>query len=558
MECTMDPGILKLFLVFCFITTVFVCCDSAKLTEAPHWKEVEITFISDKLYDNAYTDVEFWVEFTHDSGEKIIRPGFWYESNTWKVRFASTQKNGEWKWKSYALPSDDSGLNGIEGRMRASPYTGSNPLIAKGLLRISPGKRNVIHANGATYLMVGDTPWALPWRGTVESVTRYAENRQERGFNAALLMTLQPDRGAVGPRSRIESGGFDVAFEDLPQGHINKMNHEYFKYFDKLRDILIEHGIVPVYQPVFHGFGWKGLDVLGWNMDPDQYARYCRYLVARYGAAPAMWLISGDSDGRNAGVLEGGEEVHKWDAYRQPAGFHYSPYCEVVPDWWDRDYDYDPHFNRVHQDKEWLGFQWCQSGHNADHQPWKVEKMYNNLPVKAVANGEPTYEGISNPHNASGWWQGHEAWLNFTSGGTMGVVYGAGGLWNWKLYSEEQGWPTWADSKVSWKEAIELPGAVYVGYLGKALKGLGIADIEKKADLAQGELCLAKPGELYIIYLPEGGKVKVSELSENMLFEWFDPKAGKFISDGRTPSQEQQFDSSTYGPMVLIIKKQEF
>ena len=105
--------------------------------------------------------------------------------------------------------------------------------------------------------MIGDTPWALPWRGTIETVTEYAINRQERGFNTALLMSLQPDRGATGPGNRTEDGGFDVAFDDLKDGHINKPNPTYFQYLDTLRNILTDHGIVPVFQPVFHGWGWK-------------------------------------------------------------------------------------------------------------------------------------------------------------------------------------------------------------------------------------------------------------------------------------------------------------
>jgi hypothetical protein len=32
-------------------------------------------------------------------------------------------------------------------------------------------------------------------------------------------MTVQPDMKAQGPRSRTEDYGFDVGFEDLPQGH---------------------------------------------------------------------------------------------------------------------------------------------------------------------------------------------------------------------------------------------------------------------------------------------------------------------------------------------------
>lgn len=403
--------------------------------------------------------------------------------------------------------------------------------------------------------MIGDTPWALPWRGTYESVAAYARNRQERGFNTALLMSLMPDRGVDGPRSRTETGGFEVAFEDLKDGHLNEINPDYFLYLDSLQNILVSHGIVPVFQPVFHGFGWKGKNVLGWDMDEEEYARYCRYLVARYGAEPAMWLVSGDGDGRSPGILEGGEAFEKWDAYQQPTGIHYSPFCSVVPDWWDRPFEYVPHENKVHQEKEWLDFQWCQTGHGGDHQSWKVEKMYNNLPVKASANGEPTYEGIRDPANGSGWWQGHEAWLNYMSGGTMGVVYGAGGLWNWKFTADEPGWPEWANSHVSWKEAMQLPGAVYVGYLGKALKDLDLNDIAKHPELAEGNLCLAKPGELFIIYLQEGGSVKVSQIPEHGMYKWFDPKRGEFVSEGKINNGMETFTSPFDDPAVLLIQK---
>jgi hypothetical protein len=34
--------------------------------------------------------------------------------------------------------------------------------------------------------------------------------------------------------------------------------------------------------------------VAGLVVPADEYARYCRYLVARYGARPAIYLIGGD------------------------------------------------------------------------------------------------------------------------------------------------------------------------------------------------------------------------------------------------------------------------
>ena len=515
------------------------------------WKELELTFHARAAYDNPYTDVDLHVEFIHNSGEKLIRPGFWDGDNTWKVRFACPVDTGEWSWQSHSSNPDDAGLNGKKGKIICKPYSGNNDLIRHGLLKMSAGKRNVIHSDGTPFMMIGDTPWALPWRGTVESVSVYAKNRQERGFNAALLMSLQPDRGVIGPRDRTREGGFDVAFEDLKEGHINQINTSYFQYLDTLRNILVDHGIVPVFQPVFHGFGWKGKDVLGWTVEPGEYARYTRYLIARYGAKPAMWLVGADGNGKNRGVLEGGLETEKWDAYHQPTGIHYNPFDDYCPESFDQNNCF--HNNSSFQDAEWLDFQWCQTGHGGQHLFHKVERMYENLPVKAVACGEPTYEGIGNPDNGSGWWQGHEAWSQFLSGGTMGIVYGAGGLWNWKLTPDEPGFDDWCNSNVSWREAIELPGSSYAGYLGKALKGLDITDIEKHPELADGKLCLAKPGKLYIVYLPEGGNVKISQLSGSLKYQWFDPRKGEFVYESITQAGSQIFNPGTDSPRVLII-----
>jgi hypothetical protein len=64
---------------------------------------------------------------------------------------------------------------------------------------------------------------------------------------------------------------------------------------------MVDHGIVPVYQPVFHGFGWKGRQ-FSVRVQNHRIARYCKYLVARYGSMPAFWLVSGDAHGLDRGV----------------------------------------------------------------------------------------------------------------------------------------------------------------------------------------------------------------------------------------------------------------
>ncbi|MGB3491376.1 MAG: DUF4038 domain-containing protein [Elainellaceae cyanobacterium] len=505
---------------------------------APQWQEVELSFEASQSYDNPYTDVEVAVVFTHSDGEQLKRPAFWDGGNVWRVRFASPTAEGQWSWRSVSSNSADTGLNGLTGQLQADAYGGNDPLVQHGLLRMSAGDRNIIHADGTPFLVVGDTPWALPFRGTEETVMRYAENRQERGFNTALLMSVQPDREAEGSRDRTAIGSFGVAFEDLAAGQLNQINVEYFQTLDTLITILLGHGIVPAYNPVFQGFGWKGLSTLGAHADPREYARYTRYLIARYGARPALWLIGADGRGSEPTIEPGGLTTEEWDAYGQPTGLHYSPFDSS-------------HQNRAYQSAEWLDFQWAQTGHNAEHLIYKVEAMYDNQPPKAIANGEPTYERIGSPTNATGWWQGHEAWLNVTSGGTMGHVYGAGGLWNWKLAADESGWPDWANTQSSWSESIEFEGSRYVGYLSRAFEGLDFADIERRHDLAGGKLALAKPGQLYIVYLPEGGEVNLSGLTTALPYRWFDPQTGEWADSG-TVQAGSGLVAPSEAPWVLI------
>lgn len=456
------------------------------------WRAVELTFTSGQSYANPYTDVEFYAYFRHESGVELVRPGFWDGENRWKVRFASPLDAGSWQWQSVSAPTDP-GLHGQHGVLQVEATEPSNRFERHGFWRIPPGGRNLCHADGRPALLVADTAWALPWRATHEQCEEYACHRQAQGFNAALLMSVQPDRRARGPRSRTEHGGFDVGFEDLPDGHINQINIAYFQYLDGLAEILRRHEIVPVWNPVFHGYGWKGLDTAGPVIPPIEYARYCRYLVARYGAQPAIWLVSADGDGLASGVDPGGWEIERWDAYQHPTGIHYAPHQDP----W------------AYQDRPWLDFQWCQTGHSGEHVPQRVAMMWEQRPVKAIANGEPTYEHIGAFGRAAGWWQGHEAWSNLTSGGVMGVVYGAGSLWQWRIDAQEEHQEWCMARHASWRDALHFEGATYVGLLSRIFDGLPFDGMTPDYHHAYGRASLIVPGKLFVVYLPNGGPLRL-------------------------------------------------
>ena len=550
---------LQSILLFSTITLLFFTCsqkeDEIILDKVQQWSTYEITLTSEQEYQNPYIDVDVWAVFENQDKKTIKRPAFWDGDKTWKLRFAPPDSSSVWSWTTYSSNDIDKGLTGKTGKIQSVIYQGNNELLQHGLLQMSNGKRNVIHKDGTSFLVVGDTPWSIPFRATKEQVEMYAKDRQQKGFNTALLMSVQPDMKAVGPNERDTELGFKRGFSDLSDGHINQLDPSYFQYMDTLMGILIDNEIVPVYQPVFHGFGWKGLDVLGNYVEPEEYVRYCKYLLARFGSKPAFWLIAGDNGGDDPGVKESGEMLEEWDAYQQPTGLHYNPCDDYIAQWAINNPIKDcEHYNKVHQAEDWLDFQWAQTGHNGEHLYHKVERMYDNKPTKASLNGEPTYEGVNFGKNGLGWWQGEEAWMQMMSGGTMGVVYGAAGLWQWKISPEEEGWSAWASQNKSWKMAMQQEGAQYVGLVSKALGNLNIADIEKRWDLTtNNQPLLAKEGELYISYLNNGGEIQIKSIPSGLKYHWFNPKDGSIENEGTTDASLVKFNAPSADPWVLIV-----
>lgn len=540
-------------LLFMLMVTIAACQNDDDAVVVEQWTTHEIVFESANSYDNGYTDVDVWVSFENEKGERMQRPAFWDGGNTWKVRFAPPDSASTWTWTSYASVNDE-GLSGRTGNLRSVTYDGGNKLLKRGLLRMSPGKRQVIHADNTPLLIVGDTPWSIPFRATVEQVKLYAADRRQKGFNTALLLSLQPDRYAKGPEGRNIISGFDVAFRDLPDGHLNNLKPDYFQALDTIIQVLIDHELVPVYAPFAHGYGWKGETAIGSQLGPGEYARYCKYLVARYGSQPALWLINLDGNGLAPGVKAGGQIIEEWDTYGQPVGLHYSPYDDWLASWAPKgDSTCCFHYNRTYQDEPWLDFQWAQTGHDGVHLYHKVRRMYDNKPTKANMNGESTYEAMGEGKLARGWWQGEDAWNQLMNGGTMGVVYGAASLWQWKITPGEPGWPAWTNAPLSWRDALALGGSEYVGHISKAFEGFDFTDMERRWDLTEGgKPLLAKEGVFYISYLNEGGEVSIRNVPAGLPYFWFDPVSGVFADEGTTTTQKV-YRSPDEKPLVLII-----
>ncbi|MBA4053546.1 MAG: hypothetical protein C0490_02430, partial [Marivirga sp.] len=177
-----------------FLACIFLLSCQQKMDSRPdvqQWTTFEITLVSQSAQQNAYTDTDVWAVFKNEKGDTLVRPAFWDGGNTWKIRFAPPDTGSIWKWTTYSR-KEESGLSNQSGSLKSIPYAGDNQLLKHGFLKMSPGRRNVLHADGTPFLIIGDTPWGIPFRATPEQVDVYASDRRKKGYNIALLMSVQP------------------------------------------------------------------------------------------------------------------------------------------------------------------------------------------------------------------------------------------------------------------------------------------------------------------------------------------------------------------------------
>lgn len=403
-------------------------------------------------------------------------------------------------------------------------------------MTMSPEGRSFAWSDGPPFFPVVDTAWALPWRATQEETRFYAQDRQSKGFTGALLMSVQPDTLAEGPEDRTLLDGFARGLSHLHEGRIKGLVPEYWSHFDRQILTLLEHGIIPFHTPLFFGFGWKGQGVIGWNADTHEARDFVRYLHARYGAWPGVWVVGADGTGREPAVEAMGVWLIENDASDQPRGIHYNPWQPC-----------DAHLN-----EDWCHFHLCQTGHNGDHLPERVTHLAGRTPIRGTANGEPTYEGMGGGRFGCGDWQFWEAWQNLAAGGTLGCFYGAASLWQWKR-DGEAAWGEWAAAPYDWRGALNQPGSVFPGVLGRLLEGYDFADMRFSISRAHWKQCVEVPGRFALIWLPEGGPVEVEPWGVDTPWSAFEARTGKKAAQGKFTRTEE----NSYMGVKLDLPKGE-
>jgi hypothetical protein len=417
----------------------------------------ERTFQSRKPYNDPFNDVDVDVIVRGGGGRTWRVPAFWRGGQRWTVRFAPPAP-GTYAYRLESTDRSNADLHGQSGQFEVTPYTGTSVLLQRGALQISDNKRYFEHADGTPFYWLGDTWWTgLSDRLSWDGFKRLTADRKAKGFTLVQLVA-----GLVPLEEPPSEPGFCNEGGCVWGSDFKRINPKYFDYADRRIEWLVNNDIVPAIVG-----GWTS--VLP-RMGIDKMKKHWRYIIARYGAYPVVWIVGGEvmdpPDGiadrvpvpLRSMVVRGWTEVTKYvrkaDPYRHPLTVHELP----------------PPLDYPVEDESLMDFDLLQSGQfgwpsiafsvmqlNSHHARESV--------TKPVVQGEIGYENHYYRHFED--YQRTAFWLSMLNG-AAGHTYGADATWG--AYSADKPLPGRLLSFLNWEEGMNLPGSYQVGLGAKLLR----------------------------------------------------------------------------------------
>ena len=406
----------------------------------------DITLDSGKTYQNPFMEVELDAVITQPDGAQLRVPGFWAGGNRWCFRYASAAP-GLHTWRSECSDKSNPKLHGLSGVIEVVAYHGGNALYQHGPVRVAKDHRHFEHADGTPFFWLGDTWWkGLCGRITWEGFQQLTADRKAKGFSVVQIIGGGPfpDEPLFDDRWKNEGGmPYERDFE--------RLNPAYFDYADRRIRHLVDNGIVPA---IVGGWGWNTKMISNETIGGREkwFYRHWRYLIARYGAYPVVWIVAGEM--RHPYLNDLAKYVRENDPYKRLKTMHPPGVPELQSG------------RKVVADEALVDFDFLQTAHNewasAPITVSQVTMSYSKTPPMPVVNGEVTYEWHKNQSRHD--LQRFMFWTDILNG-CAGHTYGAGGIW--QMNSEAVHGSTGYEA-IPWHVAMHYPGSAQLG-LGKKL-----------------------------------------------------------------------------------------
>lgn len=423
---------------------------------------IEICFQSEAVYTEPFRDIDLDVVFTSPRHRHVQVPAFWAGGSTWRVRFSSGE-TGIHTYKTRCSDTANLRLHDQVGEVEVQPYEGENPLYSHGGIKVSEDHRHFCHTDGTPFFWLGDTWWMglcqrLSWPNDFQVL---AQDRKQHGFNVVQLVAgLYPDMPLFDERGLSQSG---FCWEI----NLDRINPAFFDEADQKIFYLVELGLIPC---IVGAWGYY-LPMIGL----ENMQRHWRYLIARWGALPVVWVAAGEQtmpwylESSVQKVVTRERQRRDWSqvlAYmRTLNGF-------------DRLITTHPVSSARESvtDVALLDFEMQQTNHAlpSSHHAARAWAGWQMQPPVPVISAEARYEALEIDPAVTTQNTREAFWAHALNSGLAGHTYGANGIWqvNTDLQAFGQS-PTglnWGD--LPWKRAMRLPGARQIGQAKRFLESV--------------------------------------------------------------------------------------
>ena len=436
---------------------VYYSASSSSPARVPQWDVFEYGFHSEVLYGNPLHEVTtFQITFTSPSGVEKVVDGFWNGEHDWRVRFMPDQ-TGEWQYVTHCSDLTNGGLHQQEGQFLCEPNPSPLAIYRRGAVVHHAGEHHLRHTDGTPFFYAACTAWNGALKSTAEEWTTYLEHRAQHHYSAIQFVATQW-------RGCDTNSQLQMAYT----GHRRIIiNPAFFQHLDRKIDQINAHGLVAAPVLLWALPFRSGSELSpGAKLPRDQAIRLARYMVARYGAHHVIWLLGGD--GLYLKFYEARwKEIGRKVFGRFPVGQRAPVALHPMGRSW---------IGKAYAKEDWLDIVGYQSGHSTDRAAVEfitrgpAAHSWSALPARPTINMEPCYEELrpevdaTAVRNASYW--------SVLATPPAGITYGANGLWPWIRPGERilNHGALGQQETQSWRQSIDLPGSLQVGYLSEFLQ----------------------------------------------------------------------------------------
>ncbi len=519
----------------------------------PKWGRFEQHFVSTNDYINPIQDVSLKVRYISPSGRESTTDGFWNGKSDWLIRF-SPDELGNWTYSTTCSDVDNKELHKQEGQFICVQSSGANRFDQHGPIRLSNDHRHLIHADGTPFFFLGDTAWNGPLRATQTEWAHYLRERVRQKFTAVQWVTTQ---WLASPEGDLNDHKPFNGIESIT------LNPEFFQRLDTYVEAIDRAGLLNV-PVMLWAAEWRSTESNpGYFLPEDQAILLGRYMLARWGAYPLIWILPGDSDYRGA-------KADRWKRIGQGI-FGDEPHAPVSLHPGGMQWNADEFRN-----EEWLDILGYQSGHGDDEKTleWLVcgppATDWVNPPSRPFINLEPPYEdhiAYQSQTRISADFTRRALYWSLLVSPTAGVTYGGHGIWGWDdgtatpVAHPNTGVPK------PWQEALLLEGAEQVKHLSELFESFEWWRLRPSPELIASQpgdstksrfvsASRSEKGDLALIYIPQDREISLNldSLADDLSAIWFDPRNGSHQSASLNGgSKPHVFQTPAPGDWILLL-----